>query len=373
MADVSALLPTKTSARQLAAGPFIHAGRRDRAYRCRARPVTTEGRPTIYRVAQLETIPEAVGAGVVDCARDWAATVTDVPDTARWLVGLVMRMRSLLRAEPFLPAAAAEVGAALVNGHLADPDVLAGTAEVLARHLPALTDGDHPAARSRLVLALGALSAGFAEALRQHALDEQHHLHTRLRHQAYHDPLTGLPNRALLVERIDQTFHAPAPDSRIGLCFLDLDEFKQINDRFGHDVGDRVLAAVADRMNACVTTHGQLLARIGGDEFVILVTHARPGAAATIADQVMRAFAVPFRVGEHEVRVSASIGVVERPIAGTGPVELLKAADTTMYRAKNAGKGRWAAFDPDRGTCRREIPAIGPEVGCLGLGAMSAR
>jgi len=245
---------------------------------------------------------------------------------------------------------------------------------VLDRRLPGLVCADaagdaasEAAVRSRLVLVTATLCAGFADALRRRASADQHHLHLRLRHQAYHDPLTGLPNRALLAERIQQLFRAAAPGSRAGLCFLDLDGFKQVNDVFGHDMGDRLLSAVADRMYACVSHHGHLLARVGGDEFVILVAaNASPGAAVAVADQVMRALDAPFRLGEHVVRISASIGVVERPIALTGPAELMRAADLTMYRAKKAGKGRLALFEHDRG--HRGLPstvdcAAGPRQG----------
>ena len=235
------------------------------------------------------------------------------------------------------------------------------TALVLDERLPALAGRDDAVARSRLVHVLAALGAGFAEALRLRASAEQHQLHLRLRHQAYHDALTGLPNRSMLAERIHQLFRVAPPGARVGLCFLDLDGFKQINDVLGHDVGDRLLAAVAERMNACVMAHGHLLARVGGDEFVILVAmHAGPGAAVAIADQVMRALAAPFRLGEHDLRVSASIGVVERPVDATAPAELMRAADLTMYRAKVAGKGRWTLCDQDRGSHRVEAALLQP-------------
>jgi diguanylate cyclase (GGDEF)-like protein len=330
-----------------------------------------ERRLATYRVRQ-ETIPDAVGAGVLACADAWAAAIADGAGAAAWLAGLVLRLRALLRARPFSATAAAEVGAALVEGHLTDPDLLARTAEVLDRHLHTLAGADDADARTRLTLAIGSLAAGFAGALRMRALAEQQHATMRLRHLAHHDPLTGLPNRALLTERINQLFRSPDPDSRVGLCFLDLDGFKRINDAYGHDFGDRLLAAVAERMNMCVTAQGHLLVRMGGDEFVILVGHPRPGAAAAIADHVMAALAMPFQVGDHEVSVSASMGVVERPLAATGPAELLRAADITMYRAKKAGKGRWTMFDQDRGPHRVDFPVASDSIGCLGVGAAIA-
>jgi diguanylate cyclase len=330
-----------------------------------------ERRLATYRVRQ-ETTPDAVGAGVLACADAWAGAIADGAGAEAWLAGLVLRLRALLRARPFSATAAAEVGAALVDGHLTDPDLLARTAEVLDQHLYTLAGADDADARTRLTLAIGSLAAGFAGALRMRALAEQQHATMRLRHLAHHDPLTGLPNRALLTERINQLFRSPSPDSRVGLCFLDLDGFKRINDAYGHDFGDRLLAAVAERMNACVTAQGHLLVRMGGDEFVILVGHPRPGAAAAIADRVMAALATPFQVGDREVSVSASMGVVERPLAATGPAELLRAADITMYRAKKAGKGQWTMFDQDRGPHRLDFPVASDSVGCLGVGAAIA-
>jgi diguanylate cyclase (GGDEF)-like protein len=292
-------------------------------------------------------------------------------DAERWLAGLVARVAALLRAEPFQPAPAAELGAALVDGHHTDSDVLVRTGQVLDRWLPALAGRADLDAHRRLTHLLTAMCAGFAEALRQRASAEQHHLHLRLRHQAYHDALTGLPNRVLLAERIHQLFRTARPDTRVGLCFLDLDGFKQVNDVMGHDVGDRLLAAVAERMSACVNPHGHLLARVGGDEFVILAApHAGPGAAVAVADLVMHTLAAPFAIGGHELRVSASIGVVERPVSATAPADLMRAADLTMYRAKVAGKGRWALCDQDRVPCEQDRDGSGQHRGPLRIEAV---
>jgi diguanylate cyclase (GGDEF)-like protein/PAS domain S-box-containing protein len=175
---------------------------------------------------------------------------------------------------------------------------------------------------------------------------DHHRLELKLRHQAYHDPLTGLPNRALFTERLDRLFQTPA--STVGLCFLDLDGFKAINDRLGHQIGDLLLTAVADRINRCVTTDGHLFARIGGDEFTILVDEDGAGATREIAEKVLRTLDKPFRVADHELRISASIGVVERSVAGTTPAEVLWDADVAMRRAKATGKSRWALLDLDR-------------------------
>jgi diguanylate cyclase (GGDEF)-like protein/PAS domain S-box-containing protein len=177
---------------------------------------------------------------------------------------------------------------------------------------------------------------------------DDHELRLELRHRAFHDPLTGLPNRALLAERIHRLFHTNNPTGTAGLCFLDLDGFKAVNDRLGHAAGDRLLADVAQRVDACVTADGHLLARVGGDEFVILVAADSPrGTAATLADRVLDALEFPFHVGRQELWISASIGVVERPVATTNPTDLLREADLTMHRAKANGKARRTLHEPE--------------------------
>jgi diguanylate cyclase (GGDEF)-like protein/PAS domain S-box-containing protein len=176
---------------------------------------------------------------------------------------------------------------------------------------------------------------------------ERHHLQERLRHQATHDPLTALPNRSLFNDRLAEVIATAGRTDRIGVCYLDLDGFKRINDTLGHDIGDRLLTMVAERLGQCATERGHLAARMGGDEFVILVEDSRgPDQLAALAEAALATLDTPVAVGRHRLRVSASIGVVERPAAGADPAEILKAADVTLYRAKAAGRGRWALYDP---------------------------
>ncbi|RTL69788.1 MAG: EAL domain-containing protein [Pseudonocardiaceae bacterium] len=168
----------------------------------------------------------------------------------------------------------------------------------------------------------------------------------RLRHQATHDPLTGLPNRTMVNDRLAELF--ARPDGRIGVCYLDVDNFKVVNDRLGHDVGDRLLLALSCRLHASVSGRGHMVGRMGGDEFVILVEDPPEGEVADLADSVLAALAPPFDVDEHRLVVSASIGVVETSVAVTTPAEVLKAADVTLYWAKDDGRNRWARYDPER-------------------------
>ncbi|MER5390721.1 EAL domain-containing protein [Saccharopolyspora sp. NPDC002686] len=174
-------------------------------------------------------------------------------------------------------------------------------------------------------------------------------LQERLRHQAMHDPLTRLPNRALFLERLTTVLRQHEPGDRVALCYMDLDGFKVINDSLGHHVGDDLLVAVADRLAAVVHGDDRLVARMGGDEFVILLQNSLgTGQAVEVADTVLDALDEPFRVGGHELSVGASIGIVERPVNGQTAAELMRDADVTLYWAKAEGKGQWALFDPER-------------------------
>jgi len=165
----------------------------------------------------------------------------------------------------------------------------------------------------------------------------------RLRRQASHDPLTDLPNRTLFAERLDRALaDARRRDAPVALLFLDLDGFKTVNDTLGHEVGNRLLVAVAGRLRSCVRA-ADTVARAGGDEFTILLPD--PGDAAEaerVAGRIVAALERPFAVDGREVRIGASVGVAiaEPGEAGTG--DLLRRADAAMYRAKGAGKGRFA-------------------------------
>ena len=177
-------------------------------------------------------------------------------------------------------------------------------------------------------------------------ITSRHELEERLRRQALHDPLTLLANRTLFTERLTAAFARPG--SRVGICYLDLDRFKAVNDRLGHHIGDTLLVAVAKRLDESVSGRGHLVARMGGDEFVILVENPPPGELAVLADSVLAALTEPVQIDEHQLAVSASIGVVECGVDDMTATEALKAADVTLYWAKSDGRNRWAWFDPER-------------------------
>jgi diguanylate cyclase (GGDEF)-like protein/PAS domain S-box-containing protein len=181
---------------------------------------------------------------------------------------------------------------------------------------------------------------------------ERRQFSERLRHQANHDPLTGLPNRAYLLDRL-AVLLARGGDTPIGLCFLDIDGFKGVNDTLGHDAGDRLLIEMADRLREVAVPGGHLVARMGGDEFAILTGgraagEARPGVATELAERVLAAVRRPLRLEGRELSVTASLGIARYPMAGSAPTELLRAADITLYWAKSEGRDRWAEFDPER-------------------------
>lgn len=176
---------------------------------------------------------------------------------------------------------------------------------------------------------------------------ERRLLNLRLRYEATHDALTGLPNRTLFFERLEKAL-AAGEGQRFGLCYLDLDGFKTINDSLGHSAGDRLLVEVADRLQSCATAPGEMVARLGGDEFVALTTGpATQREVDDLADRIMNALVTPISIDGRELMVRGSIGIVEGPAGERTPAEVLRSADITMYRAKSAGGNRFELADPE--------------------------
>lgn len=168
-----------------------------------------------------------------------------------------------------------------------------------------------------------------------------------IEHLAYHDSLTGLPNRPLFLDRmIVALAHAQRYKHGIAVFFLDLDRFKDINDSLGHSIGDELLRAVGDRVRKCVR-EGDTVARFGGDEFTVMAEMIdRVEDAAKIAQKIQESVKLPFVFGEHELFVSFSIGISLYPADGTDPETLVKNADTAMYRAKEQGRDNYQLYAP---------------------------
>ncbi|PZS28899.1 MAG: hypothetical protein DLM59_13810 [Pseudonocardiales bacterium] len=168
----------------------------------------------------------------------------------------------------------------------------------------------------------------------------------QLAHQALHDDLTGLPNRILLTDHLSHACsRAERAGKHVAVLFLDIDDFKEINDTLGHVAGDHVLTLVAERLSGCLR-EADTAARLGGDEFVVVCEDLTDSAEAVlVAERVERALAVPVTVGGNQIEVGVSIGIASAG-GGAQPEDLLRCADTAMYQAKSNGKGRYEVFDP---------------------------
>ena len=293
----------------------------------------------------------------------------DMLSARRFLTRQSATLLSILLGSPFRPRQASAVGHALVKADFVGADVLGRSLRVLMLRLPELlaaaarADGAHTGAaradaagdlEQRVAAVTEALANGYVralrdrtmaeqEAIRRAELDAQRIISEQLRHQALHDPLTGLPNRAAAFDRLSAALAADG--GRIGLCYLDLDGFKGVNDRYGHDAGDELLVAVAERIGQVARDQDALAARIGGDEFIVLAEPS-PGErgmvalAAAILAEVRRP--VSLRTGW--IGISACAGVVECAAGSPAATTVVADADAALYQAKSQGPGRWAVF-----------------------------
>jgi diguanylate cyclase (GGDEF)-like protein len=263
----------------------------------------------------LDRVPAAgldVSGWIADPAERWLACAPDPHPLARLLV---QRGAHAVLALPIV--ADTSVAGVLLLG-LETPALLSADERATAREL-----GDR-------------LGVAFATA----AKDEQ------LYYQAHYDTLTELPNRLMFKDELGRRMaHARRDGRPLALLFVDLDNFKNVNDSAGHAIGDAVLCEAAARLRHCVRS-GDALARLGGDEFTVVVSeHGSARAAEAVARHIVEAMAVPFTVQGVEHYLSASIGIAMHPADGLTPEELLRNADTAMYRAKDAGRNRWVYFE----------------------------
>ncbi len=188
----------------------------------------------------------------------------------------------------------------------------------------------------------------------QTELVERQKIEAQLRHDAFHDTLTGLPNRALFMDRLGHILHIAhrhlirnpqAPPYQFAVLFLDLDRFKMVNDSLGHTIGDQLLQIVANQLQACLRL-GDTVARLGGDEFVMLLEGIQGmNDAIEVAHRIHRVLKSPILLDGREVFISASIGITLYASNYTDPAQLLRDADTAMYRAKKRGRGEYEVFD----------------------------
>jgi diguanylate cyclase (GGDEF)-like protein len=188
-----------------------------------------------------------------------------------------------------------------------------------------------------------------------HDISDRKQLEERLKHQAFHDALTGLPNRALFNDRLQ---HALARTARqrlpLAVLFLDLDHFKLINDTLGHEAGDQLLITLAERIRACLRP-SDTVARLGGDEFTILLEDlAGPREAEQIAGRITAALDAPFSLAGQDMYITTSIGIVMRGQHHRTPDDMLRDADVALYRAKDAGRARFAVYDVSMGAAMHE-------------------
>ncbi|MEA2595548.1 MAG: hypothetical protein QOF01_2017 [Thermomicrobiales bacterium] len=238
-------------------------------------------------------------------------THPDDADTARWLVAEAGRRAGT--------AVAGELRFRHADGAWR-------TIEALASLLPAEAGLDGVLVTSR-------------DVTERKALEEQ------LRHQAFHDPLTGLPNRALFRDRLEHGLaRAARTAAPLTVLFLDLDGFKVVNDSLGHDAGDELLVTVARRLRDCIRP-GDTIARIGGDEFTILLEDADIGAAIEVVERIAGRLRAPIDLDGHPVVVGTTIGVASKGSPEDRAEDLLRNADVAMYAAKQNGKGRHAVYD----------------------------
>jgi diguanylate cyclase (GGDEF)-like protein/PAS domain S-box-containing protein len=187
---------------------------------------------------------------------------------------------------------------------------------------------------------IGGIVVNYRDITQRRTLEE------RLKHQAFHDPLTELPNRALFMNRLGHALSRMERNGNVAaVLFLDLDNFKLVNDSLGHEVGDRLLVSVAERLRECLRA-ADTAARFGGDEFTVLLEDVTDVTEALrVADKITRALLAPFPLESREVFVTTSIGIVLATSGRERPTDLLRNADVALYRAKANGKATYEVFD----------------------------
>jgi diguanylate cyclase (GGDEF)-like protein/PAS domain S-box-containing protein len=197
-----------------------------------------------------------------------------------------------------------------------------------------------------VVTSIVAVGGQLAAVLVIHDVTKWKALEEQLTRQAFHDALTGLPNRALYIDRLDHALgRRRHPAKAVAVMFLDLDDFKTVNDSLGHVEGDALIQLVAERLSRTIRPE-DTAARLGGDEFALLIDEVDEDEAVGVASRVLAAFEPPFELADRPLRVAASIGIALSSSALPTATDILRAADIAMYHAKDAGKGQYRVFEP---------------------------
>ncbi|WP_420473428.1 EAL domain-containing protein [Noviherbaspirillum sp. ST9] len=217
--------------------------------------------------------------------------------------------------------------------------IMSGSGKVLGAFTVYYRQARLPEPEERKLVELAVRIAGIAIERKQ---DEAY-----IRHMAHHDALTGLPNRLLLEDRLNQAIsRAVRYRTLVAVLFIDLDHFKHVNDSLGHHVGDRLLQSVGTRLHACLRD-GDSIARLGGDEFVICLAEiSRNRDAAAVAQKIQAALGEDFLIDGHALQIGSSIGISLYPLDGDNVEALMRAADTAMYDAKSKGRANYQFFTP---------------------------
>jgi diguanylate cyclase (GGDEF)-like protein/PAS domain S-box-containing protein len=324
------------------------------------------------RQAPTEAVLGLVAAALVTVG--WLASVVRTRATARGprsrndAIGAALdevqaatlvldRMGVVVDASPSTAAILGYDGDALVGlrlDALADPDNVDDITDLLGRSVRSSAahawrlrhrDGhwvsvEATPAASAETASVGHVALAIHDVTRWTALEEQ------LTRQAFHDPLTGLPNRALYIDRLDHALSRRRRMSKgTAVLFVDLDDFKNVNDSLGHQEGDLLISQVGERLVGTVRPE-DTAARLGGDEFALLLVEVDETQAEAVASRVLHAFDRPYQLSERSIRMAASVGVAHSWSGLNSATDMLRAADLAMYEAKGAGKGQYRVYEP---------------------------
>jgi diguanylate cyclase (GGDEF)-like protein len=304
------------------------------------------------RIAELEQDAAALGQSLLDTTSEMALQASArVEEIMSASMARFDRARAILTLTVVLTFLAAGVIAAVLVRSITRPidELVHATRAIAGGELGFTTPVRERNEFGELAAHFNAMSLRLRDnyAALQAEIEERKRAEARLQHDAFHDALTGLPNRALLIDRLKHSLDAGRrhPELRFAVLFLDLDRFKVINDTLGHIVGDHLLVAVGQRVEACLRP-GDTVARFGGDEFGVLLDEiAEPGDAILVADRILSALSRSLTIDGHEIHVTTSIGVALRREEHDRPEQLLRDADIAMYQAKQKGKACAVVFD----------------------------